>query len=174
MPNVSPSLYPRRYSLDTNSLDDTCHQSNSTSIQPEEHGTADKPRMNPRVQLKPSWKPRKSAFRNSAQHPSQCIPAMQSNGKVCAPSKSGYISPQWGWYISTTPPTPEYSSKNQVLSHQMNTNHFQTSNRGGPVHGNFWKQPWNPSTTPIQEASPKPIFVKHAPSYSGGWPTVPL
>ena len=168
MTDFSPSLSSHHDSFNASSPGATWHQSNRL-IPPEEYGKADITPMNSSMQLKPM----KSAIRNGVQQPSRCIPAMQSNGKVCAPSVGGYVSPQWGWYISTstTPPTPEYSSKNQVLSHQMNTNHFQTAHRSG-VHGNFLKQPWNPSTTPIQETSPK--FSKGAPNYSSGWPTVPL
>ena len=74
-----------------------------------------------------SRKPIKSAMRTSrvgnndrrALHPSKCVPSMPSGG-VLLPMKpgnvpgsgpvaggNGYVSPQWGWYISTTPPTPE-------------------------------------------------------------------
>ena len=92
------------------------------------------------------------------------IPNMPSNGKgIPGIAKSGYISPQWGWYISTTPPTPEYHSQNQVLSQNMNNSQSAMS-----------KKTWNPSTAPIQEASPKPVFSKRAPQYNGDWPTVPL
>jgi len=157
-------------------MDATCHQSNRSTSSENAVEADNSTRSNPRMQSSPSRKPMKSAIRTGVRKPSQCIPTMPSNGKGCAPgsTKSGYISPQWGWYISTTPPTPEYSAsaKNQVLSHQMNTNNLYATNRSA-IHGNFSKQPWNPSTTPIQEA-PQPIFSKGAPNYSSGWPTVPL
>jgi len=84
---------------------------------------------------KSSRKPIKSAIRKSKNgssnrssnlscHPSQCVPSGLSGGSISMPSGggslkagnvalsggNGYISPQspsWGWYISTTPPTPE-------------------------------------------------------------------
>ena len=63
---------------------------------------------------------------NSVQH--QFIPSgiTGSGGGIIMPSGggfkatpggngNGYVSPQWGWYISTTPPTPEkYSDSNLV------------------------------------------------------------
>lgn len=141
-------------------------------------------------------KPIKSAIRNSRTHetttsqnhqPSSCIPYMpstSSNVKGCAPTnnKNGYISPQWGWYITTTPPTPEYiqrsnsASGNQlkVLSHQMNTNYPHAGHHHVNIMSNGpTKHNWNPSTAPIREV-PKPVFKKATPNYSSGWPTVPI
>ncbi len=87
---------------------------------------------------------------------------------------NGYISPQWGWYISTTPPTPEYhntvgSHKGQVLSHTNNTsNHMQ------PQANSAIGRHWNPTTDTILEGTaPRPVFRKANPR-PGGWPTVPI
>jgi hypothetical protein len=180
MPNSSHFVFfPHHDSLE---MDSSLHQSNKSMSSDNLEDAENSTRSNPRMQTSPSRKPIKSAIRTGVRKPSQCIPSMiptmPLNGKGCAPgcTKSGYISPQWGWYISTTPPTPEYSSsaKNQVLSHQMNTNNLYATNRPA-IHGNFSKQPWNPSTTPIQESpQPIPVFSKGAPNYSSGWPTVPL
>ncbi len=91
---------------------------------------------------------------------------------------NGYISPQWGWYISTTPPTPEYhntaglhNNKGQVLSHQMNN----TSNTLlQPQANSAIGRHWNPATDTIMEgAAPRPVFRKANPR-PGGWPTVPI
>jgi len=77
---------------------------------------------------KPIRKPIKSAIRKSRKgsnslpcHTPQCVPSGLSGGSISMPSGggilkagnvalnggNGYISPQWGWYISTTPPSPE-------------------------------------------------------------------
>jgi hypothetical protein len=140
-------------------------------------------------------KPMKSAMRKGSRrhNPSRCIPSMPPSVKgsctasasASASNKGGYISPQWGWYITTTPPTPEYyaagSQRHPVLSHQMNTNNAHLANQVTPTHhGNLYtnnvgKNDWVPSTsTTIEEASPKPLFTKGPLKYSSGWPTVPL
>lgn len=132
-------------------------------------------------------KPMKSAMRKGSRrhNPSRCIPSMPPSVKGCAASANnkggGYISPQWGWYISTTPPTPEYyaagSQRHPVLSHQMNTNNANLVNQVTPNHhGNIGKNEWVPSasSTAVQDSSPKPLFNKGPLKYSSGWPTVPL
>jgi len=175
------------------------------------------------------WKkPIKSAMRHTTRknhHPSKFMPSGMMGGTILMPSGggvhantaqggppsascnptvsvsvNGYISPQWGWYISTTPPTPEYHQSAHAASisaptgtgvslpsHMMNP---QASH--GHAHTDpFIKQQWNPTTAPIQESAPvssslsssqhryhhphpKPVFTKGAPNYSSGWPTVPL
>lgn len=94
---------------------------------------------------------------------------------------NGYVSPQWGWYISTTPPTPEYhsnGSRGQVLSHHtknmnMNTNNPQAANTN--ISSSQYGRHWNPTTDTIleSETAPKPVFRKAHP-HASGWPTVPL
>lgn len=160
---------------------------------------------------------------NRNQHPSECIPSGMMGGSILMPSGgqsgqvpsshghpqvngngntnmninvnvNGYISPQWGWYISTTPPTPEYHSSTSKNNQTSNMNMINPqANHGHP--NPFVKQPWNPTTAPIQESTtgqspssysyrhapqqnlrppPKPVFTKGTPNCSSGWPTVPL
>jgi len=95
---------------------------------------------------------------------------------------NGYVSPQWGWYISTTPPTPEYHSssiknRGQVLSHHMKNMNMHTNNPQAAnmnISSQYGRQ-WNPTTDTILESEtvPKPVFRKAHP-HASGWPTVPL
>ena len=180
----SPFFFPHFDAGDSN-YDLTRTQSNNSS-----HPQTFPPQDSAKMATAGNRKPIKSAIRNSRvcgnkegaqmRQPSQCVPYMPTNsaGKGCSTSSAnnGYISPQWGWYITTTPPTPEYHStsknKMQVLSHPLNTKNPQASHTVGNHTMYGHKQPWNPSTTPIQEAPPK--FTKGAPDYSSGWPSVPL
>lgn len=77
-----------------------------------------------------------------------------SNGKS---NGNGYISPQYGWYISTTPPTPNYHAHdkaNSSSSHKDESGYADSHEKS--------------------ELVSKPVFQKTMPNYCGGWPTVPL
>jgi hypothetical protein len=113
--------------------------------------------------------PIKSAMRNK--NSKQNIPKGLSGGFIRYPSggkhsngngkpnTNGYISPQYGWYISTTPPTPDYHA---------NVNAGSSSDEKGLQND----QKQNNPISPIQESTLK--FHKKMPNYCGGWPTVPL
>jgi hypothetical protein len=116
-----------------------------------------------------SNQPIKSAMRNK--NHKQNIPKGLSGGFIRYPSggkysngngkpnTNGYISPQYGWYISTTPPTPDYHA---------NADSRSSSNGKGLQNDQEQSHP----ISPIQESAPK--FHKRMPDYCGGWPTVPL
>lgn len=86
-------------------------------------------------------------------------------------NKKGYVSPQWGWYISTTPPTPE---------------HYYASGKGKPgkKQAKVAEDRLPPSVAegfpmPVFKNSPTPVFRKNgAKDVFGndnlGWPSVPL
>eukprot|EP00549_Striatella_unipunctata_P009005 CAMPEP_0118711010 /NCGR_PEP_ID=MMETSP0800-20121206/23789_1 /TAXON_ID=210618 ORGANISM="Striatella unipunctata, Strain CCMP2910" /NCGR_SAMPLE_ID=MMETSP0800 /ASSEMBLY_ACC=CAM_ASM_000638 /LENGTH=239 /DNA_ID=CAMNT_0006615435 /DNA_START=150 /DNA_END=869 /DNA_ORIENTATION=- len=124
-------------------------------------------------------KPIKSAMRPSTRaqqlrfDTSQCIPKGLGNGGLVMPSRpggtstapngAGHVSPEWGWYISTTPPTPD-----------MYCNNIQNNKSGREMlHPALLSTESKPIQTPIQ-----PVFPK-TPKYltvkaSKGWPSVPL
>jgi len=182
----SPSPYPHRDSKSSAMQSNiNCNSNGPSASNPSALNQNSRSTPTRQPFIKPNRKPIKSAIRNSRtdngnfHDPLQCIPQM--GGAVSMPSGGGkasgpYISPQWGWYISTTPPTPEYHSsagKDSLLSHQMNMNNPAQSS----YYGNNFKQQqqWNPTTAPIQESpKPVPVFTKGTPNYSSGWPTVPL
>lgn len=169
------------------SLDDYYEQSSKqSSVEGSSDNTIPAPAKN--------CKPIKSAMRSSrtglnsiknrTHRPSQCVPSMpsiKSKGGPPVNTKNGYVSPQWGWYISTTPPTPEYLQNsvntNQGQSHQVATKNEPQQQHADTNRNVFVpsRQQWNPSTAPIREVSvSKPVFNKGNPNYSSGWPTVPL
>lgn len=80
-------------------------------------------------------------------------------GNVTLNGGNGHISPQWGWYITTTPPTPEK----------------YYSNVAKDTEENKIKQPESES----QHSKPAilPTFKRVtnvAPNCTHGWPSVPL
>jgi hypothetical protein len=151
-------------------------------------------------------------------HPSQCIPSGLAGGSIVMPSgggmsqsqnnqqyqqssnnnnhpnhPNGYISPQYGWYISMTPPTPPHypdtssysSSKNgqqvesqqvvrkqQLLRPQHNNNNGNMEQITMNNDNNIMKK--SQGSVPIN----RPVFtrgLKGVPKHSiSGWPSVPL
>ncbi len=139
---------------------------------------------------------------NSNKVPLQCIPSGLAGGSIVMPSgggmqqgssinsscnsnsqsypqpntndPNGYISPQYGWYISMTPPTPQHypdasSSKNghgnidQTMNNNNHNNHKLSTKNTIPHQG---PPPLN-----------KPVFtrsLKGVPNNISGWPSVPL
>jgi len=85
---------------------------------------------------------------------------------------SGYVSPQWGWYISTTPPTPEqYHAPRKSKSGKK---HMKSSDDRQPPPTVAEDYPM-----PVFKNSPTPVFMKNgAKDVFGndtmGWPSVPL
>lgn len=80
----------------------------------------------------------------------------------------GYESPQWGWYINTTPPTPEmyYSRPTKSVKPDLSSETSQASSSG------------EASIATIGNSHhPNPVFQglqdKHKASPMG-WPSVPL
>jgi len=130
----------------------------------------------------PSHKPIKSAIKRSLSsrdsmsnkpnfQPSHCVPSGLVGGKngINIPTSSvknsnGCISPQWGWYISTTPPTPERYCSKKIKS---------LGNSGSIFDGNEIVQRNNS----IMNGSKTPIFtreIKGIPKNVSGWPSVPF
>jgi len=109
-------------------------------------------------------------------HPSQCVPSGLGGGKIVMPSggglvggvgvggpshnqaqqskasnsSNGYISPQYGWYISMTPPTPP---------------HYHNHTHGnGHGHGNDAANGANSNNTNRKTTSePQQIIHEHQP-----------
>ena len=109
--------------------------------------------------------PSKSTYK-----PSQCVPSGLMGGKdgIIVPSNAmktsnGYISPQWGWYISTTPPTPEKYAANRIkdTNKGQQSANLKDATQVGAVQGD----------------SQKPVFtrqIKGVPKNVSDWPSVPL
>mmetsp|Transcript_29267 Transcript_29267/g.86666 ORF Transcript_29267/g.86666 Transcript_29267/m.86666 type:complete len:135 (-) Transcript_29267:383-787(-) len=84
-------------------------------------------------------------------------------------TSNGHVSPQWGWYISTTPPTPEhYAGKEKSAKKQAKS----TEDRLPPSVAEEYPMPvFKNLPTPIfQKSGAKDIFGHD----NMGWPTVPL
>lgn len=124
-------------------------------------------------------KPIKSAIRKSRKgssnlpyHSSQCLPSGLSGGSISMPSGggiikagnvalnggNGYISPQWGWYISTTPPSPEKYFSNVAKGTEENL-----------IKQPSESQPSKPAILPTFKR-----VTNIAPNCTHGWPSVPL
>lgn len=80
----------------------------------------------------------------------------------------GYESPQWGWYINTTPPSPEmYYSSRTTKSRKPDLSDASDTSSGGS----------STATAMTCHSQPNPVFRclqdkhKTAPM---GWPSVPL
>lgn len=206
------------------SLSDSTNQSQSSTS----HNLNTPPSQSYYPTSSSNKKPIKSAMRRSAGnnssgkpttrfHPSQCVPKGLSGGSIIMPTGgglqqgqqqyhnqqpsngNGYISPQYGWYISMTPPTPPHyhethsssmaTLKKEIpLQHQeqqilqqnqlngkMNPQHHQyilpmsNNNNGGKPVSHVLGQP--------PTAPPRPVFtrsLKGVPNNTSGWPSVPL
>uniref|UniRef100_A0A7S2W487 Uncharacterized protein n=1 Tax=Eucampia antarctica TaxID=49252 RepID=A0A7S2W487_9STRA len=135
-----------------------------------------------------SHKPIKSAIKRSLSsrdnmsnkpnyQPSQCVPSGLIGGKdgIIQPSCSGmkntngYISPQWGWYISTTPPTPERYSSKKMKSLDNSGPNISNVDGNESVRCNNSNSSTNDSNTPIFTRE-----IKGIPKNVSGWPSVPL
>jgi len=125
-------------------------------------------------------KPIKSAIRKSRKglsslpcHTSHCVPSGLSGGSIIMPSGggiiktgniainggNGYISPQWGWYISTTPPSPEKYYSNVAKGNVENLQRQPILDR----------QPTKPAIVPTFRR-----VTNIAPNCAQLWPSVPL
>ena len=91
------------------------------------------------------------------------IPSL--GGKMPRQIKAGYISPQWGWYINTTPPPHEmYSTKkSNVESKKENVNNDASNSFAR-------REKYKPPTAPTS----LPMFKHSITGPSHGWPNVPL
>jgi len=129
-------------------------------------------------------KPIKSAIRKSKKgsgnlscHPSQCVPSGLSGGSIAMPTGggimktgnvalsggNGYISPQWGWYISTTPPT---TPKHHFRAGKNSEGHQdQKPILGRNITG--YRTP-KPAAVPVFKR------VGNDVNCTNGWPSVPL
>lgn len=133
-------------------------------------------------------KPIKSAIRKSRNgsdnmscHPSQCVPTGLSGGSISMPSGggmlkagnvalsggNGYISPQspsWGWYISTTPPTPEKYHASTGKGAERNLLQHPISGRQTTGY-----RPLKPAVVSVFKR-----VANDVPNCTHGWPSVPL
>lgn len=85
----------------------------------------------------------------------------------------GYISPQWGWYISTTPPQEIYGNKKStivkkesLIDEKGNGKELEKANSSIPEE--------NTNIKAKVAETPLPIFRHTALTSSHGWPSVPL
>lgn len=80
---------------------------------------------------------------------------------------SGTESPQWGWYINTTPPTPElYSSKSTISNSQlMKVDHNDSKNRHNSTNS-------DPKSCQNQVFQNLQNSTKANPV--GGWTSIPI
>jgi len=129
-------------------------------------------------------KPIKSAIRKSKKgsgnlsyHPTQCVPSGLSGGSISMPTGggimkagnvalsggNGYISPQWGWYISTTPPTPE---KYHARAEKINEEQLVKQSIFGRQVTSY--RPRKPTSVPVFKR------VANDVNCTDGWPSVPL
>lgn len=167
--------------------DESSHNSHTSSMSQTSKSQA----MQPKIA-----KPMKSAIRNRkvCNSKSKYVPNMSlpSEGNVTTGTNgintNGYISPQYGWYVSTTPPTPEHfsqsksvtkSSSRQQESPPFPTN-FSTSTQKqtkvGTTRGNGHTRcpiPNNKKMGPKRLITKRPVFTKGVPN-SMGWPSVPM
>mmetsp|Transcript_27573 Transcript_27573/g.55658 ORF Transcript_27573/g.55658 Transcript_27573/m.55658 type:complete len:248 (+) Transcript_27573:239-982(+) len=107
----------------------------------------------------PSYYPSNSSTTTTASRESSTSSA---NGAGATGPASGNFSPQWGWYISTTPPTPE-----KYCAAPPNKKNGKKTDR--PLSH-------VPETKPVfHRSNPSPVFKKGGvPSATMGWPSVPL
>jgi len=86
-------------------------------------------------------------------------------------ANNGHVSPQWGWYISTTPPTPEryYSSRKGKLGKKQTK---VSEDRLPPSVAEEYPMPvFKNSPTPVfRKSGAKDVFGQD----NMGWPSVPL
>lgn len=81
--------------------------------------------------------------------------------------KPGYISPQWGWYINTTPPPHEmYSSK----SKKPGIDKIEENANAAPSSSFTRRDTYKPPTGIV----PLPVFKHTIAGPVHGWPNVPL
>lgn len=150
--------------------------------------------QNPRHEPKPSMEPVKSALSRSRSvrdnasslvdrscdgRPSHYLPksiTRRSHGGIVMPNmsrktevnSSGEYSPQWGWYINTTPPTQEVYAKN--VPKQMETSGSTVSTGTTTTGASF------ASTSVVVVGEPNPIFqnLRDKHKIPMGWPSVPI
>lgn len=149
--------------------------------------------QNPRHEPKPSMEPAKSALSRSRSvrdnasslvdrscdgRPSHYMPksiTRRSHGGIIMPgmsrksevNSSGVDSPQWGWYINTTPPTQEVYGRN--IPKQVETSDYSVST-GATTDTSF------ASTSVVVVGEPNPIFqnLREKHKIPMGWPSVPI
>lgn len=80
---------------------------------------------------------------------------------------AGYHSPEWGWYINTTPPTPEMYHNHYSSTRPKKSSLKDSTRRSVALQ---------PSQTALQTSGPPPTFSNHANARTTnmGWPSVPL
>jgi hypothetical protein len=135
-------------------------------------------------------------------NPKQCIPSGLSGGSIVMPTgggiqqyhqqqqqqqplhhqqqpssanPTGYYSPQYGWYISMTPPTPpKYAYVDTPSSTVENKDGRQTKNE---ISQQKQQDPKQQILRPSHQVPSRPVFtrnLKGIPNNTSGWPSVPL
>jgi len=126
----------------------------------------------------PSYYPTNSTFiaardSNNAGSSSAATTTSSHTGPTASTTSKGPLpgnfSPQWGWYISTTPPTPE---KYHAAPH---TGKKPTKTSEKKLDNVPETKPAEHPAPVFHHSNPSPVFKKGGvPSATMGWPTVPL
>lgn len=92
-------------------------------------------------------------------------------------ANGGYISPQWGWYISTTPPVEKFDSGKSKKSKKKSARSSST-NKGGCDASDVLVM-CTDEDLDSQSAEPAPTFTKGIKGMGklgkvGYWPSIPL
>lgn len=116
-------------------------------------------------QLENKYLPRPN--KTHVKHHSMPFPSAHNPEPYSSGTNGGYDSPQWGWYINTTPPSPEmfYSARSMKASRKTTDSTSETSETS------------RESALSTGNSMPNPVFQclqdKHKATPTG-WPSVPL
>ena len=176
-------------SSSTLSQSQSSYNSHASSISPTHNPQSSQSRkvkpMKPAIRNQKSSNNRNNSASSSAKKyvPSMPLPSKGNamNNGTTDNNTNGYISPQYGWYVSTTPPTPEqFSHKNSSSSspRQHDLTRLSTSSQHQTILGTIeghgqMRCPIPHSTKPKRLNTQRPVFTKGVPNPMG-WPSVPM